>query len=164
MLVPLHLYLAGPMTGITHYNFPTFDHAREELRNHGYEVGCPAEMDRDEGFDPIANDYDGTENLDKLGFDLKEAMLRDLTMICNWADGLAVLPHWNRSSGAQAEVATAKALNLPVRSVTDWMGLGHLHLDHLDQLQLDLELNGVGVRSTNDKPQRVQHHARNDDG
>ena len=47
-------------------------------------------------------------------FNLREALGADLAWICAEADAVAVLPGWENSLGAAAEVATARALGLPV--------------------------------------------------
>ena len=107
------LYIAGPMRGYPSYNFPAFDKAAISARSLGHEVFSPADRDRDEaGFD--GEGYLGTENLADLGFDLGSALADDLTFICLEAEGVLVLPAWYNSKGASAEVATAKALGLPV--------------------------------------------------
>ena len=41
MTRPLHVYLAGPMTGIAEFNFPAFDAAAAKLRDLGYVVFNP---------------------------------------------------------------------------------------------------------------------------
>ena len=132
-LVPVRLYLAGPMTSRQHFNFPWFDVARDDLRHRGYEVACPAEMDRQEGFDPVAANYDGTENLAELGFDMRSAFARDLETICHWADGIAVLHYWTTSKGARAEVSVAKVIGIPVRPVDEWLASMSYRIDDVDE-------------------------------
>jgi len=89
------IYLAGPMTGLPDLNFPAFHAAAESLRAQGRVVFNPAEL----GFG--ANDY-------------REALTACLAWICAEAEALVVLPGWEKSPGAQAEVATAYALGLQV--------------------------------------------------
>lgn len=114
---PFHLYLAGPMRNIEHYNFPAFDEAAAALRARGYTVFNPAEADRENGFD--ATGLDG-EGLELQGFDLRKALKMDLGWICDHASGIAVLPGWEDSLGANAEVALAKSLNILVMAARDW--------------------------------------------
>ena len=52
------------------------------------------------------------------GFDLRDAMLRNLAYICLQADGIALLPGWRNSMGAMAEYAVALALGLSVIELT----------------------------------------------
>lgn len=104
----MKVYLAGPMRGIPGFNFPAFMAAAEQLEAAGLEVFNPAQNDVDHGFD-----FDGTtgnEDLSALGFSLRDALGDDLAYICQQADGVALLPGWENSSGARAEVATALAL------------------------------------------------------
>lgn len=114
------LYVAGPMRGIRHYNFEAFLEAAEQLRAAGYEVICPAERDIENGFDPIERDLTGNEDLTAEGFDLREALAWDLTQIAERCEGIAVLPGWENSRGAKAEVALGDALGIPVWFVDIW--------------------------------------------
>lgn len=110
---PLGLvYLAGPMRGIESFNFPAFHAAAKGLREQGWGVFNPAEMDESDGFDFTGTT--GDEDLASLGFSLRNALGKDLDFITRRADAVAVLPGWEDSRGARAEVATARALGLPV--------------------------------------------------
>lgn len=116
MTRPLHVYLAGPMTGIAEFNFPAFDAAASKLRDLGYVVFNPADNDRDKhGFDPTG--MTGSENVAEHGLDRRKVLADDLAWICAEADLVAVLPDWEIASGARAEVATARALDIPVTTV-----------------------------------------------
>lgn len=42
---PRRMYIAGPMTGIPHFNYPAFNEATEYYRDIGYHVENPAEID-----------------------------------------------------------------------------------------------------------------------
>ena len=119
MTRPLHVYLAGPMTGIPEFNFPAFDAAAVKLRDLGYVVFNPADNDRDKyGFDPT-----GMTSLEEVaevaahGLDRRKVLADDLAWICTEADVVCVLPRWHRSSGARAEAAAARALDIPVITV-----------------------------------------------
>ncbi len=120
----MKVYPAGPMRSIPQFNFPAFDAGTEQLRAMGIEVFSPAERDRrEDDFDPSA--MSGTdEELVEVGFSLRDALGDDLEYICKEADAVVVLPGWERSSGAKAEVATAKALSLPVYELDDIVGRG----------------------------------------
>jgi len=111
------LYVAGPMRGIKDFNFPAFDNAAERLRAAGYEVCNPADRDRDEHGAEVGQSETGDlADIAHTGFDLREALSWDLAWIAANADGVAVLPGWENSKGAAAEVALARALGLPVAS------------------------------------------------
>lgn len=103
------LYLAGPMTGIEHYNFPAFDAAAKQLRGAGHTVFNPAENDRENGFD--ATGLQGHEAAEH-GFDLRTALKQDLSWICEHAEGIALLPGWQESKGARADVSLGHALGI----------------------------------------------------
>ena len=97
------------------FNFPAFHEAERVLVAAGHTVFNPAAHDEESGFD--AEGLDGTEDLAKFGFSLRDALGADLAWLTEHADGVAVLPGWIGSKGACAEVATADALGVPVRSV-----------------------------------------------
>lgn len=115
----MKLYLAGPMTGIKYFNAPAFADAAFRLRLVGYEVFNPAENDMENGIN--LGKFDGTENLSDHGFSLRGILEQDLTWICRYAEGIAVLPGWNKSKGANAEIALATALRLPAQSYETWI-------------------------------------------
>ncbi len=91
------------MRGITDYNFPAFMKAAEELRRMGYEVFNPAEEDLKEW-----------KTMQRV---IEEATLRfclkkDLMYILDHAEGIALLPGWEKSKGVAVELTLAKALGL----------------------------------------------------
>jgi hypothetical protein len=109
----MQIYLAGPMRNYAEFNFPAFHAAAKRLREAGHEVFSPAERDNDVGFRPsgmAGSDAD----LAGARFDLRAALGADLAWITSTADAVVVLPGWEQSAGARAEVATARALSLPV--------------------------------------------------
>ena len=99
------IYIAGPMRGYPQYNFPAFDAAEVALREQGWNVLNPAQMDRDIGFDP--NDVVTPEFV-------IQAILRDTEAIIQQADAVALLPEWWLSKGAQAEAMLAQWKGIPV--------------------------------------------------
>lgn len=106
------LYLAGPMRGYPQFNFPAFDAGAAALRAAGHEVFNPADHDRE----VIAVDGRTVAELT-----IRECMRADTAWICDNADGIAVLPGWEKSSGANAEVALACAIGIPVKTVDAWL-------------------------------------------
>lgn len=103
----MRVYLAGPMSGIKHFNFPAFHRAAAELRAQGYHVFNPAEAD----YESVKLNEDGDESKSE-GFCRRRALREDLTWICDHAECIALLPGWENSSGARAELALAQALGL----------------------------------------------------
>jgi hypothetical protein len=113
----MKLYLAGPMRGYPQFNFPAFHAAAAKLRAEGHDVFSPAENDNERhGKDISKDNLTGDEAVaaKEHGFNLREALAIDLSYICKEAEGIALLPGWERSKGAKAERATALALGLKV--------------------------------------------------
>lgn len=111
----MKVYLSGPMRGIKDFNFPAFDAAASFLRSEGHEVFNPAEKDRDH--DPTGISWK-SENGDIAKaeatgvFDRREAIRADLAYIIDHADAIALLPGWDQSKGANAELWLARFLDL----------------------------------------------------
>jgi len=100
----MKLYLAGPMRGYPEYNFPAFHAAAAELRAQGHEVFSPAERDLNEdGFNPKTDEAKP----------LRYYMLFDLPAVLK-SDAVAVLPGWEKSTGAKLEVHVARVCGIPV--------------------------------------------------
>lgn len=104
------------MRGIQAFNFPAFLEAAAELRRKGYEVFNPAENDiyKHPEIDWFSLSGDEDDLLESTDFSLRVALGEDLAFICKHADAIAVLPGWENSKGATAEMATAKALGLEI--------------------------------------------------
>ncbi len=98
-----HLYLSGPMTGMKDKNFPAFMQGAKKLRDRKHFVVNPAELDIGEPETTWAK---------CLQRDIRELMK------CN---GVATLPGWKKSRGANLEVYIAKALGWPVHPVAYWL-------------------------------------------
>jgi hypothetical protein len=94
----MKIYLAGPMRGIIEFNFPAFMAMATMLRAQGHTVYNPAEHDM--------------EHVTAGKFSLNKALAADLAWICLEADAVYLLPGWQRSKGATAEYATARALGI----------------------------------------------------
>jgi hypothetical protein len=119
----MRVYLAGPMRGIPHYNFPAFDRAREALRAMGHDVVSPADLDRSAGFDAMTLPDDTDWGDVPPDFDLLEAMERDREAI-RGADAICLLPGWQSSEGSQEELSEAKKWGKIVFGF--WAGLDHV--------------------------------------
>lgn len=94
------LYVAGPMTGYPHSNYPVFNSVSRLLREAGFEVVNPAEFGN------------GKHYIDFLREDLR------LMLDCH---GVAVLENWWESTGARNEVQVAGVLKMPVLPWVDWI-------------------------------------------
>jgi len=95
------VYLAGPMRGIPDYNKPAFRKAATFLRGRGYAVVNPHDLDED------SPEYDFTS-----------CMKRDLPILIQECDEIAVLPGWRNSEGARLEAHIGHALGKPVFDAT----------------------------------------------
>jgi hypothetical protein len=104
------IYIAGPMKGIPLFNFPAFDEARDYINTHWkpHKAVSPADIDRDHGFDPehLPADYDWSVIPPSAGT-REEIMSRDINAVlkCN---GIFMLPGWEHSAGAKAELHLAR--------------------------------------------------------
>jgi hypothetical protein len=97
------IYLAGPMSGYPEWNFSAFFKAEKELIRNGHTV-----------FNPAAEDirkWGTMENIAKHA-NYRDCMRTDLNWILDHAEGIALLSGWEKSKGAQIELALAKLLNL----------------------------------------------------
>jgi Domain of unknown function (DUF4406) len=112
----MKLYLAGPMRGYADFNFPAFDEGAAKLRQLGHTVFNPAERDREVHGNDVNVSATG-DLADVPQFSLRGALGADLAWICAHADAVVVLPGWDKSLGVAAEVATARALGLPVKTI-----------------------------------------------
>lgn len=97
----MKLYLSGPMTGYPELNYPLFCRTALKLRATGYSVVNPAETT------PPESTYE-------------EALEKDLRDLVG-CQGVALLPGWEDSYGAQKEVSLAIEKGLPVISVDAWL-------------------------------------------
>lgn len=109
----MKIYVAGPMRGIPEFNFPAFNTAAALLRSQGHLVFNPAERDNERhGKDISIGNITGCEvtAAKEHGFSLREALADDTKFICLEADAIALLPGWENSKGAKAELALSEAL------------------------------------------------------
>lgn len=100
------LYIAGPMTGLPQHNYPAFFAAAERLQASGFDVLNPARIDEDhstETGEPTWQWY----------------MRRALRMVSE-ADGIALLPGWEESTGATLEATVGRSLGLDVMTASAW--------------------------------------------
>ncbi|MFZ5852281.1 MAG: DUF4406 domain-containing protein [Actinomycetota bacterium] len=103
------LYIAGPMRGYPDWNYPAFFAAEEVLRSLGHATLNPARNDADTLPEAIA----AAGSQDSPTKPWAHYMAKDLPQVMA-ADGLCVLPGWQRSQGARLETHVAKALGIPL--------------------------------------------------
>lgn len=97
----MKVYISGPMEGVVDLNFPAFNEAERQLRRLGFNVLNPARHGQgDEG---------------------KAYYMRRAIHDVLAADSLALLPDWERSTGARLEVSIAEMLGLSVQTLSGWL-------------------------------------------
>ena len=118
-------YIAGPMRSKPKFNYPAFHAAARQLRAAQWTVFNPAEQDvlRDEQPDNFLEMTLEEQRAHSSNPTIvKRYAKRDLEMILSlhpeYGDAIVVLPDWNESLGARAEI-----------SVGRWLGLEILKLD-----------------------------------
>ena len=98
-------YLAGPMTGIPHFNFPLFIRVAAELRSaHDLVVISPAELDDEATARAAMASPDGDPstrlpNRETWG----DFLSRDVKLIADSVGGVILLDGWQKSRGARLE-------------------------------------------------------------
>lgn len=120
-------YIAGPMRGIPHFNFPAFDTAAIAGTLLGHFIISPADLDRDSGF------HEGKPQEAAAGPEMaREFVARDtkalLSLRAENGDGIALLPGWEKSTGALAEFFVARWLGLKVVDATTFEPFTQLDL------------------------------------
>lgn len=88
------VYVAGPMSGYPDHNFHEFRREAQRLRQIGFEVVNPVDINPDPK----------TPWAECMKVDIKALMDCDL---------IALLPNWEASRGARLEVHIAQALGIP---------------------------------------------------
>lgn len=126
------IYIAGPMSGIPLFNFPEFDETAAYIDKHF--PGCvpvnPAQIDRDHGFDPATLPEDYNWNLIPESAGTREEIIRrDINALLT-CHSIYMLPGWENSSGAKAELQLARWAGLNI--LQDPMAKNPLLHDFLD--------------------------------
>ena len=101
------VYVAGPMTGYPDFNYPAFEAAREQLESLGYEVLSPTDTK-----EPPGTEYQGAP--------WSWYLRRALEMVA-LADGIALLPGWENSKGAQLERYVGQQLGMGIMPLEEWI-------------------------------------------
>lgn len=114
----MKVYIAGPMRGIPDFNREAFFEAQRRLGWLGHETFNPARWDEESGIDLTSQKGD-LADIEPQGFDLAKALAHELELVLVWADAVCVLPGWENSRGAMAEVTAARAVGKPVAYLGD---------------------------------------------
>lgn len=102
----MKVYIAGPMTGVKQFNVPLFDFVARRLREQGYAVVSPAELDSPEMRAAALQSSDGAlAPLEKVtGETWGDVLARDVRVLSDCGvEGIVLLPDWWKSRGATLE-------------------------------------------------------------
>ena len=97
------LYVSGPMSGLPDCNYPEFNRVAALLEDAGYTAVNPA-----------------TNNT---GASYRAILRGDIEMLLD-CEGIALLPGWENSRGAELETHIGRVLQMDIRPYTDWLGEG----------------------------------------
>jgi hypothetical protein len=95
-------YLAGPMSGIPQCNFPAFTKAAQTLRDWGYNIISPAELDSPDMI--AAAMANTTGEITPGGPTWGDFLSRDVKIVADKVGGIILLDGWRKSRGAKLEV------------------------------------------------------------
>lgn len=112
----MKVYIAGKMTGLPSFGAEEFRKASRVLRDQGFKVISPLEMDEYAGL--CVDGLTGFEDLEGLGFDIRSTLMKDLETVLFDVDAVVLLPGWRGSRGALAEYAAARAASVPTWELT----------------------------------------------
>lgn len=98
------LYIAGPMTGHPEFNYPAFHALQAQLEEAGYKVLNPARVP-----EPCENAT------------WEDWMAATFPLLLQ-AEGVALLPGWEKSQGARIEYAVARERGIPRVLGRVWLG------------------------------------------
>jgi len=120
--VRTRLYLCGKMLGEYRYNFPLFDQARDRLREMGYDVVSPADLDRAAGLDADAlpQDWDWSAWPEGL-LDKDEVIRQDVAALLSCDAVFCVTD--TGGDGFAAEIAVARWAGRPVWRMAELMAM-----------------------------------------
>ena len=108
----MKLYIAGPIRGHEAECLKDFNDAEAALLAHDYEV-----------YNPLEKHAHLLEKVGSLTVDELKQIFRDDIEGLLGCDGIALLPGWGESIGAQGEYFIARACQMRVEMVGDWLRL-----------------------------------------
>lgn len=108
-------YLAGQMTNLPQFNYPEFFRIANRLREEGYQIISPAELDSPETVEAAMASPDGTLGSGVVnGETWGDFLARDVKIVADQVDGIIAMHNWHKSRGARLEVFVARLAKKPV--------------------------------------------------
>lgn len=98
-------YLAGPMSGLPQFNFPAFYEAAAHLRDTGWGIVSPAELDDEDTKNDALKSAKGNPADQKKTW--ADFLARDIKIVVDKCVGIVFLPNWFLSRGARLEAYCA---------------------------------------------------------
>lgn len=116
-------YLAGPMSNIPQFNYPRFFELAKVLREEGFQIVSPAELDSPATVKAAMASPDG-----KLGSGVVNGetwgdfLARDVKLVADDVDGVFVMDGWETSKGARLELFVAHLAGKPIFTIKEVSG------------------------------------------
>ncbi len=112
------IYIAGPMRGLPQSNYPQFENVARFLRSEGWNVCSPVE---------IGSAFGTEAELVANPVRLAVVMEAERDAIRTSCDTILLLPGWERSKGARAELIIALEKNLEIITFCELMQKPYLY-------------------------------------
>jgi hypothetical protein len=135
-------YLAGPMSNIPQFNYPAFYRIAGKLREMGFEIRSPAEMDTPAEQEAAMASPDGNvaNFTSKSGSTWGDILAKDVKLISDVVDGIIAMPTWYKSKGARLEIFVAHLCKKPVWIFDELSGFYEI-----DPMDFDAGILGYGT-------------------
>ena len=138
------LYIAGPMTNIPQFNLPQFNAVAQWLRAEGHEVISPVELDspamREAAWRSADGKWDHTQPAPGSNETWGVVLGRDVAVVADTVDGVALLPGWEVSKGARLEAFTALLCGKKLFLVVPSQVPGEWFLEHYPSSDVLLDI------------------------
>jgi hypothetical protein len=133
-------YLAGPMSGIPQFNYPAFHRIAGKLREMGYTIQSPAELDTEAQQAEALASPDGVVHGTVGGLTWGDTLAKDVKLISDVVDGIIAMPTWYKSKGARLEIFVAHLCKKPVWIFDELSGFYEI-----DPMDFDAGILGYGT-------------------
>lgn len=141
----MKFYLAGKMSNTPQFSFPAFDKAAQDLRERGYDIVSPAELDDPEVREAALASLDGAPGKMPDGSTWADFLTRDLKIVIDEVDGVIVLDgDWVESKGARLEVFTAHLCGKPIYRYDPTLDPCRIDDDENDSIMFDVWFGALG--------------------